>query len=143
MQPRGTDMLVASVAVDTQSHVVPKVGATCGTEGLDGEDVAFFHALGGVGLDEGDLFVAVDLVAEDVVACEAADCADGNGFVVEGDFVAFHCFLDCGADVGDSGVGAGFLEDGLVLCTTCGVGQESLTFSPVLVAALTAASRLS
>ena len=35
-------------------------------EGFDGEDVAFFHGLGGAGVDEGDLLVAVDFVAEDL-----------------------------------------------------------------------------
>lgn len=107
MQTSSSDMLIASIAIDT--HIIPHVSFASAAKSFDGKDLAFFHALGGFGLDEGDLFAAVDLVAEDVVAGDVADCFDGDGFVVEFDFVAFHYFLDGGADVVHSGVDAGFL----------------------------------
>jgi len=100
--------LVAPVAVD--AVVVSDAASAGAAEGLDGEHVAFFHALVGLRFDKGHLLVAVDFVAEDVVAGQAADGFDGDGFALELDFVAFHCFLDDAADVVDAGVDAGFLR---------------------------------
>ena len=107
MQASRVGMLTASVAVD--ADVVSQIGFSCATERFDGEDVAFLHALVGLGLDEGDLLVTVDTVAEDVVAGDVADGFDGDCFAVEFDFVALHYFLDGFTDVVDSGVNACFL----------------------------------
>ena len=53
-------ILLASVAV--HSDVIAEVGFASAAEGFDCENVAFFHALIGFGLDEGDLFVTMDLI---------------------------------------------------------------------------------
>ena len=104
---RRVDTLIAAIAVDA---VILSDPASAGAaKGLDSEDVAFFHSLIGLGFDEGDLLVAVDLVVQDVVAGQATDGFDREGFAFEFYFVAFHCFLDDGADVVDAGVDAGFL----------------------------------
>lgn len=106
----GTDVLVAPVAV--HAHVVPGVAFAGAAEGFDGEDVAFLHALADSGFHEGDLLVAVDAVAQDVVTGDVPDGFHGDGLPAEGDFVAFHHFLDGRADVVHSGVDAGFLGAG-------------------------------
>lgn len=108
---RGIDVLDAAIAID--SNIISDASPARAAESFDGENVAFFHALIGHRLDEGDLLVSVDFVAQDVVACEAADCFDGDGLAFQLDFVAFHCFLDDLADVVDAGVDAGFLWKGL------------------------------
>lgn len=54
-------MLIAPVTV--YSNAVSDISFSSAAEGLFGEQIAFFHALGGFGLDEGDLYVAMDLVA--------------------------------------------------------------------------------
>jgi hypothetical protein len=63
---RRINILVAAVAIDACIFSDSTPASTA--EGFDGEDVAFFHALVGLGFDEGDLFVAVDSIAQDVVA---------------------------------------------------------------------------
>ena len=132
-------MLIAPVAVN--SYVISEISFASGAEGFDGEHIAFFHALGCPSLDEGDLFVAMDLVAQDVMASDVPNRFDRDDLSVELDFVALHYFLDCLTDVIDPGIDAGFLGVYLALQTPC--RADSLTLSPVLVAALTAASRLS
>lgn len=104
---RSVHSLVATVAVD--AVVVSDTAFAGASEGLDGEDVSFFHSLIGLRFGEGNLLVAVDLVAEDVVAGEAADGFHGDCLAVQLDFVAFHCFLDNAADFVDAGVDSGFL----------------------------------
>ena len=104
---RRTHVVVAPVPV--HSNIVFDAAATGSAESLDREHVALLHPLRGPGLDEGDLFLAVDLVAQDVVTSEASDCFDGNDFAVELDFVAFHGLLHDLADVIDPGVNASFL----------------------------------
>jgi hypothetical protein len=101
------DILVAAVAVD--AIILSDSTSASAAESLDSEHVAFFHALVRLRFDEGDLLVAVDFVAQDIVASQAADGFDGERFAFELDFVAFHCFLDYLADVVDAGVDAGFL----------------------------------
>lgn len=132
-------ILIAPVAVD--SHIVPEISSASTAKGFDGEHVTFFHPLAGLGLDEGDLFVAVDLVAQDVMASDVLNCFDRDDLSVEFDLVALHHFLDCLADVIDPGIDSGFLHVCLAFQIPCWI--DSLTLSPVLVAALTAASRLS
>lgn len=113
MQACSAHVLVATVSI--YAYVVFENRFPCGAERFDGEDVAFLHALGSFRLDKGHLFVAMDLVAEDIVAGDVADCFDGYSFVVECYFVRLHYFLDGGADVVDAGVDAGFLGDVSVL----------------------------
>lgn len=108
MKTSSTGMLIASVAVDP--NVVSAIGFASAAEGLDGEHVAFFHALGASALDEGDLFVAVDLVAQDVVAGDVPNCLDGDDLAVELDLVALHYFLDGLTDVIHPGIDASFLK---------------------------------
>ncbi len=139
MKTSSAGMLIAPVAVN--SYVIPEISFASAAEGFDGEHIAFFHALGGSGLDEGDLFFAMDLVAQDVMASDVPNRFDGHDFSVELDFVAFHYFLDCLTDVIHPGIDASFLSVYLALQTPC--REYSITLSPVLVAALTAASRLS
>ena len=100
-------MLIAPVAVNPD---VLSGRASAGTaERFDGEDIAFLHALVGSRLDEGDLFVAVDVVAEDIVAGDAADGFDGDSLAVEFDFVALHHFLHYLAHMIHAGVDTSFL----------------------------------
>ncbi len=139
MKTSSAGMLIAPVAVN--SYVISDITFAGAAKGFDGEHIAFFHALGGSGLDEGDLFVAMDLVAQDVMASDVPNRFDGDDLSVELDFVALHYFLDCLTDVIHPGIDASFLGVYLALQTSCRAG--SLTLRPVLVAALTAASRLS
>jgi hypothetical protein len=133
-------MLIAPVAVN--SYVISGISFASAAEGFDGKHIAFFHALGGSSLDEGDLFVAMDLIAQDVMASDVPNRLDRDDLPVKLDFVALHYFLDCLADVIDPGIDASFLGVYLALQTPCRA-DSLLTLSPVLVAALTAASRLS
>lgn len=61
MKTSGAGMLIAPVAVNSQ--VTPGMSFASAAERFDGEHIAFFHALGGLGLDEGNLFVPMDFVA--------------------------------------------------------------------------------
>ena len=139
MKTSSAGMLIAPVAVN--SYVISEISFASAAEGFDGEHIALFHALVGSGLDEGDLFVAMDLVAQYVMAIEVLNRFDRDDLSVELDFVALHYFLDCLTDVIHPGIDASFLGVYLALQTPC--RADSLTLSPVLVAALTAASRLS
>lgn len=104
---RSVDSLIATIAVN--AVIVSDTAFAGASEGLDGEDVSFLHALIGLSFGEGNLLVAVNLVAEDVVAGEAADGFHGDRFAVQLDFVAFHGFLDDAADLVDAGIDSGFL----------------------------------
>jgi hypothetical protein len=108
METRSLSVLISSIAVD--SYIVIQITFSGGAEGLDGEHIAFFHALIGFGLDEGDLLVAMDLVTEDVMASDVANCFDRNNLSVKLDFVALHYFLNRLTDVIDPGIDASFLE---------------------------------
>ncbi len=100
-------MLIAFVAVN--SYVVSEISFASAVEGFDGDHLAFFHALGGLGLDEGDLFVAMDFVAQDVMASDIPNCFDRDDLSTELDFVALRYFLDWLADVIHPGIDASFL----------------------------------
>jgi len=139
MKTSSAGMLIAPIAVN--SYVISEISFASAAEGFDSEHLAFFHALGGLGLDEGDLFAAMDLVAQDVMAGDVPNRFDRDDLPVELDFVALHDFLDCLTDMIYPGIDASFLGVYLALQTPC--RADSLTLSPVLVAALTAASRLS
>lgn len=141
MKPSSAGMFIARVAVN--SYVISEIRFASATECLNREDVAFFHALVGLGLDEGDLFVAMDLVAQDVMARDVPNCFDGDDLSVELDFVALHYFLDCRTYVIDPGINSSFLGVYLALYSPYEAKIHSHTLSPVLVAALTAASKLS
>lgn len=60
-QTSSTNTFIATIAIN--ANVIDDVTIASGAESFDGEDVAFFHALGGGSCDEGDLFIAVDTVA--------------------------------------------------------------------------------
>lgn len=75
-----TSVFVPPVTV--HAYPVAHVAFPRRAEGFDGEDVAFFHSLGRLRRDEGDLLGAVDAVAEDVVAGDVPDGFDGDGAVV-------------------------------------------------------------
>lgn len=107
MKPSSAGMLIAPVAVN--SYIISEITFASAAEGFDGEYIAFFHALGCLGLDEGDLFVAMDLVAQDVMASYAPNRFDRDDLSIELDFVALHHFLDCPTDVIDPGVDPSFL----------------------------------
>ena len=139
MKTSSAGLLIAPVAVN--SYVISEISFASAAEGFDGEHIAFFHALGGSGLDERDLFVAMNLVAQNVMASDVPNRFDGDDLSIELDFVALHDFLDCLTDVIHPGINASFLGVYLALQTPC--RADSLTLSPVLVAALTAASRFS
>ena len=117
MKTSSAGILVPTVAVN--SFAISEVSFAGAAEGFDGEYVAFFHALGGSGLDEGDLFVAMDLIAKDVMASDVPNRFDRDNFPVEFDLVALHHFLDCLTDVIYPGIDASFLGVDLALQTPC------------------------
>lgn len=80
------------------------------SKGLNGEYLALFHLHSAVVFGDGDLFVAVDVVPEDIMAGEASDGFHRLGFPADFNLVAFHCFLDRGADVTHPCVDAGVLS---------------------------------
>lgn len=133
------DMLVTSVTID--AHIVSEIAFTSGPECLDSKYVAFFHALTGGCLDKRDLLVTVNLVGQDVVTAKVPNRFDRNRFLVEFDFIALHYLLNSLADVIHPGIYASFLCE--FLSSSRMFYVLTLTLSPVLVAALTAASRLS
>jgi hypothetical protein len=100
-------MLIAPVAVN--SYVISEISFASSTESFDGEHIAFFHALVGLGLDEGDLFGAMDLVAKDVMASNAPNRFDRDGLSVKLYFIALHNFLDYLTDMINPGIDASFL----------------------------------
>jgi hypothetical protein len=108
MKTSDAGMLSASIAIN--SYLIRGVSFAGAAEGFNGEYITFFHALVRSCLDKGDLFVAVDLVAQDVMPGEAPKSFDRDRLALELDFVALHYFLDCLADVVDPGVDAGFLS---------------------------------
>lgn len=80
VKPSSAGVLIAPVAINAG---VFSGGASAGAaECFDGEDVTLFHALAGSRLDERHLLVAVDFVAEDVVAGDAADGFDWDSLSV-------------------------------------------------------------
>lgn len=107
MKTSSAGMLIAPVAVN--SYVISDISFASAAEGFDGEHIAFFHALSGSGFDEGDLFAAMDLVAQDVMASDVPNRFDRDDLSVELDFVALHYFLDCLTDVIHPGIDASFL----------------------------------
>ena len=109
MKISSAGVLVASVAVN--AYFVPGVASASAAEGLDCKHIPFFHALVGSSFDKRNLLLAVDLVAQDVVASDAPNCFDGDDPSVELDFVAFHYFLDRFANVINSGIDASFLDN--------------------------------
>lgn len=104
---RSIGVLDAAVAVD--SDIVSDAGLSCAAEGFDGEDVAFLHALIGMRFHERYLLVAVDFVAENVMACEAADRFHRDSLAFQLDFVALHCLLNHLADAVDTSIDPSFL----------------------------------
>lgn len=68
-------------------------------EGLDGEQLALFHASGVTPLNDGDVLSCVDFVGADAVAVQVADALDRVGGSVDLHFVALHHLLDGRADL--------------------------------------------
>lgn len=109
-------LIIKPVAVNT--YVISDIGFASGAESFDGEYIAFLHALGGSGLDEGNLFVAMDFVAQNVMTAKVPKRFDRDGLSVELDFVALHYFLDFPTDVVYPGINASFLDVYLVSQTS-------------------------
>jgi hypothetical protein len=61
-------------------------------------------------LNKWNLFTAMDLVSQDIMACDVADRFDRKDLFVNLDFVAFHHLLNRGADVTHSCVDASMLS---------------------------------
>ena len=70
---------------------------------------AFLHALRSFGSNKWNLFVAVNLIPEDIVAGYVTDGFDRDSFGVECDFVALHYFLNAGTDMRYACIYAGLL----------------------------------
>lgn len=109
METSGASMLIASVAVN--SYIVSEKSFASAAKGLDCEHIAFFHALSGSSFDEGNLFVAMDLVAQDIVASDVSNRFDRDDLSVELNFVALHYFLDRFTDVIHPGIDTSFLSN--------------------------------
>ena len=107
MKTSSTGMLIAPIAVN--SYVVSEISFPSAAKGFNGEHIAFFHALGGLGLDEGDLFVAMDLVAQNVVASDVSNRFDRDNLSIKLHLVTLHYFLDCLTDMIYPGIYASFL----------------------------------
>lgn len=108
LQASRADMLITTISVDTD--IIHQIAIASGTEGFDRKDVAFSHALACLSLDERDLLVAMNLVAQNVMASDVLDCFHRNGLAIEFDLVTFHHFLDVPADLVNPGVYAGLLQ---------------------------------
>jgi len=139
MKISSAGMLIALVAVNF--YVISDITFVSAAKDFDGEHIAFFHALSDSSLDEENLFVVMDLVAQNVMISDVPNRFDEDDLSIELDFVALHYFLNCLTDVIHSGIDVSFLSVYLALQTSCRAG--SLTLRSVLMAALTAASRLS
>lgn len=107
MKTSSAGMLIAPVTVN--SYIISEISFSSAAEGFNGEHITFFHALGGSSLDEGDLFLAMDLVAQDIMASDVSNRFDGDNLSVELNFVALHHFLDCLTDMINPGIDARFL----------------------------------
>lgn len=145
MKPGRAGILIVPVPVDSGGIIEIRFSGTA--ERFNSEHVAFFHALVGLCLHEWDLFVAVDLVMQDVMTRDVSNRLYGDDLPVELNLVALHYLLDCLTDVSDPGVNACFLIFPLAFAQPYGVKEkkkiDSHTLSPALVASLTAASKLS
>ena len=108
MEATSPRILVAAVAV--HAGVVVEVGFAGAAKGLYRKYVALFHALVGFGLNEGDLFVTMDFVAENVVARDVLHGFDWDGLPIYFHFVALHYFLYHLADVVNPGIDSSFLS---------------------------------
>ena len=113
MKTSSPSVLIASVAVD--SYIISKITSTGGAKGLDREYIAFFHALICSSFDKGDLFLAMDLVAQNIVASDGPNRFDWDCLSVELDFVTLHYFLDCFTNVVNPSIDASFLGDSFSL----------------------------
>ena len=71
MKASSAGMLIAPVAVN--SYVISDISLASTAAGFDGEHVAFFHALGGSGLDKRDFWAVTMFVRQ------AALVADWSG----------------------------------------------------------------
>jgi len=102
------NILIAPIAVDT--NIVPEMGFACTAKGLNGKDIALFHALIGLGLDKRDLLVSMNAITQDVMTGDVADCFDWDGFAVQLNFIALHDFLNHLTDMIYPGIDTSLLD---------------------------------
>lgn len=81
------------------SHIVAQIPCAGSPEGFNGIDLSFFHLVWAVVSDKGNLFAAVDVVPQDIMAGDIADSLYGQCLSGNLDFIAFHHLLDCSTDV--------------------------------------------
>ena len=92
------------------THIVSKVSSACSAESFDSKDLSFFHFLVTGILHERNLFVSMDAIRFDIVTSDVADSFDREDFAVDYHFVAFHDFLNGGANITHSCIDARFLD---------------------------------
>lgn len=107
MKASSAGMYVAAVTVN--SHIVSEISLASAAEGFDREHITLFHALSGVSFDERNLFVTMDLVAQNIMTSNISNRFDRNNLLVELDLITLHYLLNCLTDVIDAGINASFL----------------------------------
>mmetsp|Transcript_11175 Transcript_11175/g.32085 ORF Transcript_11175/g.32085 Transcript_11175/m.32085 type:complete len:241 (+) Transcript_11175:642-1364(+) len=75
-------------------HVLDDVSPAGSSKGLNGVELAFFHARGIPTLDNGHTFAGVDLIWPDGVTREVADTLHWVRFAVNGHLIGFHSLLN-------------------------------------------------
>ena len=91
-------------------YIVLEESSASTPERLDGEHFSLLHLVSIVVLDKGNLFAAMDVVSKNIMARNVSDRFDRDELSGNLDFVAFHHFLDRGANVTHSCVNAGVLS---------------------------------
>jgi hypothetical protein len=81
------------------SYVIAQNASACTPESLDGKYFSLLHFVPIVILDKGDLFTAMNVIPKNIMACDISDRLHWKGLPGNFNFVAFHYFLDCSADV--------------------------------------------
>jgi hypothetical protein len=92
------------------TYIIPEESSASTPERLDGEYFSLLHLVSIVVLDEGNLFAAMDMVSKNIMARNISDRFHRYDLSVNLNFVAFHHFLDRGANVTHSCVNAGVLS---------------------------------
>lgn len=92
------------------AYIIVEESFASASKSLNGKYFSLFHLLLVVVLDEGNLFTAVDMVTENIVASEIPDSFDREDLSVNFDFVALHHLLDRGANVTHPSVNTSMLR---------------------------------
>jgi hypothetical protein len=92
------------------TYIIPEESSASTPERLDGEHFSLLHLVSIVVLDEGNLFAAMDMVSKNIMARNISDRFHRYDLSGNLNFVAFHHFLDRGANVTHSCVNAGVLS---------------------------------